>query len=409
MNLLRVISSMNPEHGGPCQGIRNIVPALVRLGVRNEVASLDDPAASFLGKDSFPIHALGPWKSSWKSSEQLIPWLEQNIQRFDAVIIHGLWLFHGYAVSKVLEKIKSRDAANDSVPKLFVMPHGMLDPYFQRASERKLKAVRNWLYWKIIESKVVNRADGVLFTCEAELLLARETFRPYFPKRELNVGYGIENPPVSNPRMHQTFLKMCPGLGNNPYILFLSRIHEKKGVDLLLRAFIEIKNKPGFESGSLSLVIAGPGLDTPYGRSLQLLVEENGLKDFVFFPGMLSGEAKWGAFYECEAFVLPSHQENFGISVAEALACSRAVLISNQVNIWKEIKKGGGGLVQDDTLEGSRKLLMEWMSLSPEDKHAMGEKARETFVNNFAITQSAARFAKVLGSVVIKKNSAVEV
>jgi glycosyltransferase involved in cell wall biosynthesis len=409
MNLLRVISSMNPEHGGPCQGIRNIVPALARLGVHNEVVSLDDPAASFLGKDSFPIHALGPWKSSWKSSERLIPWLEQNVQRFDAIVIHGLWLFHGYAVSKVFEKIKSRRVANSSVPKLFVMPHGMLDPYFQRASERKLKAVRNWLYWKVIESKVVNSADGVLFTCEAELLLARETFHPYFPKRELNVGYGIEAPPAFNPRMHQTFLRMCPGLGGKPYILFLSRIHEKKGVDLLLRAFIECKNQSGFANASLSLVIAGPGLDTPYGRSLQLLAEENGMKDFVFFPGMLSGEAKWGAFYGCEAFVLPSHQENFGISVAEALACSRAVLISNQVNIWKEIKNGGGGLVYDDTLEGTRNLLKDWMNLSPQEKQAMGEKAGETFMNNFTITQSAARFTAVLSSVVIKKKLAVEV
>jgi glycosyltransferase involved in cell wall biosynthesis len=399
---------MNPEHGGPCQGIRNIVPALDRLGVHNEVVSLDDPAASFLGKDSFPIHALGPWKGSWKSSEHLIPWLEQNIQRFDAIIIHGLWLFHGYAVSKVFEKIKSRGADNSSIPKLFVMPHGMLDPYFQRASERKLKAVRNWLYWKIIESKVVNGADGVLFTCEAELLLARETFQPHFPKRELNVGYGIEPPPAFNSRMHQTFLKTCPGLGDKPYILFLSRIHEKKGVDLLLRAFIESKNQSRLASESPSLVIAGPGLETPYGRSLQLLVEENGMKDFVFFPGMLSGEAKWGAFYGCEAFVLPSHQENFGISVAEALACSRAVLISNQVNIWKEIKKGGGGLVYDDTLEGTRNLLKEWMNLSSQEKQAMGEKAGETFVNNFTIVQSAARFAAVLG-VVIKKNLAVEV
>jgi hypothetical protein len=77
---------------------------------------------------------------------------------------------------------------------------------------------------------------------------------------------------------------------------------------------------------------------------------------------MLSGAAKWGALYGCEAFVLPSHQENFGIAVVEALACGKPVLISDQVNIWREIVEDGAGLVEGDTEEGVEKLLRNFLS-----------------------------------------------
>ena len=79
---------------------------------------------------------------------------------------------------------------------------------------------------------------------------------------------------------------------------------------------------------------------------------------------MLTGHAKWGAFYGAEAFILPSHQENFGIAVVEALACGKPVLISKQVNIWHEIIEGGGGLVEEDTTAGTLRLLESWQRLS---------------------------------------------
>jgi glycosyltransferase involved in cell wall biosynthesis len=191
----------------------------------------------------------------------------------------------------------------------------MLDPYFQKAPERRLKAIRNQIYWKLIEQKLINRADGLLFTCEAELLLARETFTPYHPKRELNVGYGIQEPPAFTPAMRDAFLNKCPEIADKSYILFLSRVHEKKGADLLIKAYSSIRN-----SSSSKLIIAGPGMETDYGKSLIQIVKEDHLEHSVHFTGMLSGDAKWGAFYGCETFVLPSHQENFGIAVVEALA-----------------------------------------------------------------------------------------
>lgn len=122
-------------------------------------------------------------------------------------------------------------------------------------------------------------------------------------------------------------------------------------------------------AGQLKLVLAGPGLDTPYGQKIQQMITSSAfLKSNVYLPGMLDGYAKWGAFYGCEAFILPSHQENFGIAVAEALACQKPVLISNQVNIWREIEAAGGGIIEDDTIDGIEHLLLKWNALSKEEK-----------------------------------------
>lgn len=412
-----MIASMNPISGGPCQGIRNSVPELERQQVYNEVVCLDDPGAAFLLYDAFPIHALGPAKGPWNYSGKLVPWLMDNFCRFDIIIVHGLWLYHSYAVSKTLNIYKSQlnkhNEEGAKVPKLFVMPHGMLDPYFQKAAGRKLKAVRNWVYWKLIERKVVNEADGILFTCEEELQLARLPFHPYHPKREINVGYGITAPPLFNPAMRNAFLKKCPELENRPYFLFLSRIHEKKGVDFLIKAYSEVvstKLKPKGECSIASilvdnakisefqdnewpvLVIAGPGLETSYGVTIQQLAADSiNMNNSVLFPGMLTGDAKWGAFYGCEAFVLPSHQENFGIAVAEALACFKPVLISNKVNIWQEVEEKGGGIVTDDSLEGTKDLLNSWQALSKKEKQEMSRKARKAYEELFAIEPHAAR------------------
>ncbi|NEU10252.1 glycosyltransferase [Flavihumibacter sp. R14] len=396
MKLLHVITSMDPLTGGPCQGIRNSNQALSDFGVHREVVSLDSPSASFLGQDLFPIHAIGPVNGTWKYSRQLIPWLLDNFARFDVVVVNGLWQYHAFAVQRALKLYKSKTKPGKRVPKLFIMPHGMLDPYFQLAKSRRLKAIRNWFYWHLIEKRVIREADGVLFTCLEELQLARLTFKGYKPRRELNVGYGIESPPAFFDLMKSEFLKKIPSLRNKRYFLFLSRIHEKKGVDLLIKAYTGfIKLNP--ELSLPKLVIAGPGLDTEYGRSMKLLASDSTASGAdIFFPGMLSGDSKWGAMYGCEAFVLPSHQENFGIAVAEALACSKPVLISNQVNIWREIKDTGGGIVAEDTLEGTEMLLQSWMCLDAIERKEMSVKARKSYQEHFNVKPAAHKFFEAI-------------
>ena len=403
MNILRIIASMDPASGGPCQGIRNSIPELKKLGVHNEVVCLDDPEAPFFSDDKFTIHAIGPGKSPWRYSAKLIPWLLKNLHRFDVIIVHGLWLYPSYAAAKSIKLFKNQRSKEDNlfhVPKIFVMPHGMLDPYFQKDRSRKLKAIRNWYYWKFIENRVVNNVDGLLFTCEAELRLARKPFRPYKPKKEINVGYGIKRPPANTLKMKQAFLKLCPGLNESPYFLFLSRIHEKKGVDLLIKAYA-VQLKKAIQNGKQfpKLVIAGPGSDSSYGLKMHQLIKEDIIvQENVFFAGLVLGDEKWGAYYGCEAFILPSHQENFGIAVVEALACSRPVLISNKVNIWQEIDEAGAGIIQNDSLEGVSQLFKSWGQVEDAEKKSMQLKSKSLFEKKYTSAAAASELFHVLVS-----------
>ncbi len=390
MNILRVIASMNPAHGGPSQGIRNSIPALEQLDVSNEVLCFDAPDASYLRKDHFPIHAIGPSKGPYAYCPGLHSWLLNNLHRFHAVIIHGLWLYNSYGTYRALKQYSTQ---HKDAPKLFVMPHGMLDPYFQQATSRRLKALRNWFFWHLVERHAVNNADGVLFTCEQELLLARRTFTQYRPKKELNVGYGVQLPPRYSDKLTQAFHSVYTTRFDRPYWLFLSRIHKKKGVDLLIKAYLKLFK----ENRDLpALVIAGPGLNTAYGKEITSLAQSNSQ---ISFTGMLVGDAKWGAIYGCEAFILPSHQENFGIAIAEAMACEKPVLITDKVNIWREIEAGGGGLVNTDTEKGIITLLTQWLELTETKKKEMAASAKQTYEAVFTIEKAAIRMAETLKSV----------
>jgi glycosyltransferase involved in cell wall biosynthesis len=386
MKILHTISVMDPKMGGVSQAVRTIASSLNELGTSNEVVCLDSPSADFLKNDKLTIHALGPAKSPWLYSASLEPWLNGNLHQYDAVIIHGLWQFQSHATAKAVRQLRRKGKA----PTLYVMPHGMLDPYFQKAEGRKLKALRNYIYWKFMERRVINDANGMLFTCEEEMQLARIPFSPYKPAKEFVVGLGVDEPPVFSAAIEASFKKL--GKDKRSYLLFLSRLHEKKGVDLLIKAFGTAKDK-----SLKALVVAGPGLDQPYGKSLQTLAGEaahNGKS--IDFIGMISGDYKWATIYNSEAFVLPSHQENFGIAVVEALACGRPVLISDKVNIWREIADAKCGLIATDTLEGASDMLKRWSQLSEQEKADMGQRARELYKASFSVPEAARRFLKAI-------------
>jgi glycosyltransferase involved in cell wall biosynthesis len=376
VRLLRVIASVNPTQGGPIAGIRAVTPVLASMGVQTEIACVDAPAAGWL--DSVPqakVHALGPAQSSWARSKELVPWLRTNGSRFDAVVMHGLWLHPSYAVWQAFRQ--------PSTPPYFVYPHGMLDPWFQKA--RPLKALRNTVYWKLVEHRVIRDATRVLFTCDEERRLAREPFRPY-ACREAVVNYGSATPPPDGERCKGVFLQTHPELAAKTFLLFLSRIHQKKGVDLLLQAW-SAQLKAGKTPPHLA--IAGPCAEPAYLDGLKRLAAELGLAAQVTWLPMLEGDAKWGALNACEAFILPSHQENFGIAVVEALACGRPVLISDKVNIWREIQSDGSGLVAPDTAEGVSRLVESWQALETRAREKMSLLARGSFAQRFTIAQAA--------------------
>ena len=383
---------MDPITGGVSQGLRNSIPEWDTQGHATQIVCLDAPSAEYLKNETLPVLCLGPAQTSWQYSNKLYPWLIENLSDYDAVVVEGIWQHHSYAVYKAVGKLKRLKL---KCPKFYIMPHGMLDPYFQKAESRKLKALRNEIYWRLIESNCINSADAILFTCQEELLLARTTFKHYKPKSELNVGFGIPNIPSYTQEMKAAFMKLSHLTENEKYFLFLSRIHPKKGVDILINVYIElIKNSNLPLDEWPILIIAGPGLDTDYGKDLVKKVFNNNLTEKIRFTGMLSNDSKWGAFYGAEAYILCSHQENFGISVVESLACSKPVIISNQINIWREIDASNAGIICDNNAASLKLALSKWFELDNKQKNEMGKHALDTFKRYFHVKAASEKMIK---------------
>lgn len=382
--ILQVVSSLDPSLGGVSCGISESVQCLSAIGISSEIVCLDDPKASFLKSISFPVHALGLRKGPWQYNALLRPWLAENARNFDAIIVNGLWLYAGYAVYKTLRSIQG-------APCYFVMPHGMLDPYFQKEKTRKFKAIRNYIYWNLLEKKVVNNAAGLFFTTQQELYESRLTFRGYCPKAEFNIGYGIADPPPIDNLKRKKFLSQFPMLHHKPYFLFLGRIHPKKGIDMLIEAYLRIKHN-GIHLPLL--VVAGPGMSSDYGKKIRQLAQKD--PDSIIFPGLLTGDLKWAALDLCEAMILPSHQENFGIVVAESLASSRPVLISDKVNIASLILSSQAGLVDSDNVDGVMNLLLRWKSFNSAEKRSLGRAARDLYEKEFSMDVVASRIKQII-------------
>jgi glycosyltransferase involved in cell wall biosynthesis len=263
----------------------------------------------------------------------------------------------------------------------------MLDPWFKQ--EYPIKHAKKYLYWWLVQHRSLRDAAGVLFTCEEERQLARKSFRPY-QLREHVVNYGTSLPAQARPESRDVFLAAFPALAGKRVILFLGRLHEKKGCDLLIEAFARVAAR----EPALHLVMAGP--DQGSQAALMRTAAERGVAGRITWTGMLQDDLKWGAFLAAEAFVLPSHQENFGIAVAEALATGTPVLISDKVNIWREIEAAGAGLVATDSLAGTVNLLERWLALSSNARHEMGERGKECFAIHFDIRGSAAKLIDLI-------------
>ena len=390
MNFLQVISSADPAHGGPMEGIRQTSEVLAQMGHHTEVASSDDPALPWLRDFSLTVHALGPGKSGYGYAPRMVPWLRENAARYDAVIVNGLWQYAGLAAWRAL---RGRETP------YFVYTHGMLDPWFKRTYP--LKHLKKSLYWPWGDYRVLRDAKAVLFTCEEEKLLARQSFGLY-RANEVVVSYGTAGPAGDAVAQRAAFLSRYPELRGKRLLLFLSRIHVKKGCDLLIEAFARVAGA----DPSLRLVMAGPD-QTGWRPELERRAASLDVPDRITWAGMLTGDMKWGAFYAAEVFALPSHQENFGVAVAEALACSLPVLISNKVNIWREIIEDGAGLVAEDTEVGTTRLLQEWLALPLPARQEMARRARRCFEDRFEIQIAANNLLEALRASGTKTDSKV--
>ena len=211
--------------------------------------------------------------------------------------------------------------------------HGMLDDWCM--AQRGLK---KRLYLALAGRRLLEGAAFVHCTASAE----NEQARKWYPR-----GRGRVIPLVFDTEPYESLpgpaaAREAFGLGDEPVLLFLSRLHYKKGPDLLLDIVAELERR----DRTVRLVMAGSG-DDGYVATLQEQVRALGLNDRVELPGLVTGELKTSLYEAADVFVLPTSQENFGIVFPEAMACRTPVVTTRGVDIWPELETSGGGLIVD--------------------------------------------------------------
>ena len=388
MRILHIIDSLNPDQGGTVECVRQIGTAVTALGHTVEVAVLRDLETDPWIKE-FPLqaHALGPAIGFYGYNMRLIGWLEIHGCSFDAWIVNGLWQFQGLAASRV--------AKRSHVP-YFVYSHGMLDPWSRRANP--IKYLKKFFYWLLVERSILINAHRVVFTSIEESKLA-EQFFPTSGWIPAVVGNGVAEPPACSAEDMQSFRNEFPRIGNRRVWLFLSRIHSKKGLENLLKAYSEI----AAVDDPPCLVIAGTGEGT-YVERLKTLSRQLRIDRHIVWTGPLYGIRKWAAFKSAELFVLASHQENFGIVIAEALAMGIPVCTTTAVNIWREVDEEGAGIVCDDSVTALSVALKKWSALSPNERAAFGSRARSCFERHFEIDSAARKLVSAIQDSIIPEN-----
>jgi glycosyltransferase involved in cell wall biosynthesis len=388
MRILNVVASVNPEDGGPVEFIKRFGEVLQRHGHEQFVVSLDPPDAGWVKSYPGEIHALGinynPPKchlDRFRYTPYLISWLKSNASKFDIVVAHGFWDYGLLGTWLALRKSK--------IP-FVVFAHGMLDPWFR--DFYPIKNALKQVYWLFANGQAAARAAFVVFSTSEEKRLAQNAFFPYRIRSRVIVN-GTKDviQEIDPTRAVKEFYKAFPNVCGKRFVLYLSRIHPKKGCDLLISAFA----RNAYRHPGVDLVIAGPDA-VGWRRKLEKMAAKAGVTSRIHWTGMLEGEQKLGALLAAESFVLPSHQENFGIAVVEAMACSKPILITDKVNIWREIEKANAGLVVNDTLEGISYGLDVLLGMDSEKAREMGRSARKCFLEKFEIQRAGGELLAAL-------------
>lgn len=385
MRILHLIASVDPKGGGPIEYARIVADAHATAGHESVFVTLDNPADLNAFGFAHPVHATGPVRGVLKSSQQFARTVAQQAARSDVAVVHGLWNHAAIGGYRALR--------NAGLPWV-VFPHGMMDPYF-----RRIKPVKHWLktlYWVLWQGRMLSGSKAVLFTCEEEQRLAKGGFPLHQEYRGKVVAFcsadqGLAAAEISTGQ--EALAALWPTADSRPYWLFLSRIHPKKAIDTLIVAYARLAVRPDCPD----LVIAGP--DTMgWQAALQSLAAAQGVGERVHFPGMLGGATKAAAFAGAKAFVLPSHQENFGLVVAEALSVGTPVLLSDKVNIWREVVEAGAGLAEPDTVDGTARLLARFLDLTEAELATMKAAARPCYDTHFSPKAAAEDLLAVLES-----------
>ena len=362
MRILHVISGLDPENGGPTFALVGLAAAQQRAGLDISVMATWQitsgfPLAERLRAAGVKVELIGQARGKLSRHPDLAAAVDRAVANSDVVHVHALW--------EEIQHQASRAAQRRGVPYV-VTPHGMLAPW----SLSQGGIVHRWgkrAYVALRLRRNLNRATAIHFTTPAE----RDLVAPMgLRAKSLIEPVGIDFSEFETLPEPGLFRAKYPQLAGRPMVLFLSRLSPQKGLDVLIPAFARLKDSDAI------LVLAGPDYDN-YAQAVRGWVKQHKLDDRVIFTGMLHGRERIEAFRDADLFVLPSHHENFGIVVAEAMAAGAPLVISREDNIWHEVVEAGAGTaVRGGNVDGLAEELNRWIRHDAM-RSAAGEKARK--------------------------------
>ncbi len=360
--ILRLVQTLNPADGGIATSVIENSISLLKKDLKIEILTLDNKNSNFQRTNKIKIINLGPGVTKFGFSIKLTQWLVKNRDNYDAFIVDGIWSYRSLISRLLLKK------------KYFVFIHGALDPYF---NNNFLKKIKKQIYWFFFERSNLINSKSILLTTEKEKKLLSNTYVNTDKIKKKVAGYGIFKKKINKHKIQKIFNKKYPQLQKKKFILYLGRFHEKKGCDLLIEAYSKIKNELKF-----SLFLAGP--DNLYKDEIRLLINHYNLEKKIFLSkNILDNNLKYAAIINSSAMILPSHSENFGVSLVESLSFSKPILITNKVNIYKDINQYKSGIIFNNDLNGIKRGLTKFNMLSNKEIKSMSINAFKCFNENY--------------------------
>ncbi len=374
MKILHVVISLAPEWGGPTKVVHELTEALVEKGVevslfapvrRGGEAEIARPKGVNL--QLFREGFLARWWSGY--SPGLARAVAQEVGKFDLVHIHELWSHPHLAAYRAARKAKKP---------YVVTVHGELEPWAINH-----KALKKKVYSALIQRRILQKAAALHAITAEEVKHIR--------------AFGVDNevfmtPNGINPQEFQLLParreleRLYPQLVGKQVVLFLGRLHPKKGLDILARAF----GKVARERDDLCLLVVGPDSEG-YRAEVAKILEAEGALGKVVFAGMLTGREKLAALGGADVFVLPSYSEGFSIAILEAMACGLPVVITRQCH-FPEVAAAGAGLIIEPEV-GELAAALEKLLREPQLRQEMGSNGRRLVNEKFT-------WAKIAGQMI---------
>lgn len=361
MRILHVVPSIQSSTGGPAVSVTRLASEQARMGNDVALVCLDyphlGPKAGTEGVrvvavrgNSLAVHGRG-WSPKFRRTVQ------EEVKRADIVHNHGLWMW---------PNVYAREAAVAQGKPLVISPRGMLEAWSLTRSR-----IRKAVAWRLFEKKNMQSATLFHATADSEADGIRRMLDELGEECPIVVApNGVDLPNLDCKPTRRALEARFPQLQNRRWVVFMSRLHPKKGIDVLLQAW---RDRRHFECCPI-LIIAGADL-TGYGKEVKQMVRELKLQDSVVLAGEVQGKMKDCLLGNMEVFVLPSYSENFGIAIAEALAWGCPVITTTGTP-WKEIVDFGAGWWVEPKVEALRTALDEAMEKSTEELAKMGGRGR---------------------------------